>query len=68
MKFTQLLIITLSLICAGSLNAQTEQLQKANLEFSNGGYADAADLYKVAYKKEKEIDTKAMILFKTARL
>ncbi|MFK7756889.1 MAG: OmpA family protein [Flavobacteriales bacterium] len=65
MRLTQLLFLTIGLFVLNQADAQSEFLKKANLEFDNGGYYQAASDYKVAYKKEKEIGTKAMILFKT---
>jgi len=65
MKFKHLLTFAALLFLAEAAYTQTEQLKKAELEFSNEGYSQAAELFKVAYKKEKEIDVKAMILFKT---
>ncbi len=63
MKLKTLFILTMSLITFHGINAQNPHLEKANLEFGNEGYDLAARYYKMAYKKEKEIDTKAMILF-----
>jgi len=65
MNFKHLMTLVALLFLAGASNAQTDQLKKALLEFDNQGYSEAAELFKIAYKKEKEIDVKAMILFKT---
>ncbi len=65
MKLTQFIILVFGLCAFSAANAQTEYLEKANLEYDNGGYDEAATKYKIAYKKEKEIETKAMILYRT---
>ncbi|MEZ7998574.1 MAG: OmpA family protein [Flavobacteriales bacterium] len=65
MKLMRIITLTISLLAFTLVQAQSEYLVKANLEYDNGGYDEAAIKYKVAYKKEKEIETKAMILYRT---
>jgi len=65
MKLTRILLLTFGLLAFTLANAQSEYLEKANLEYENGGYDVAATQYKIAYKKAKDIDVKAMILYKT---
>ena len=65
MKLTRIITLALALMAFTIGQAQSDYLKKANLEYENGGYDEAAVKYKVAYKKEKEIETKAEILYKT---
>jgi len=63
MKFVQLFTISLLAICL-SLNATAQKgVQKADDEFKNLAYVDAAKLYKVAEPTVKSLDDKARIFF-----
>ena len=51
MKLMRIITLTISLLAFTLVQAQSEYLVKANLEYDNGGYDEAAIKYKVAYKK-----------------
>lgn len=65
MKIAQLsLFLLLSLLATTPAMSQGKWTTDADTEFSNGGYFEAANKYKFAYKKEKSLDIQNRILYR----
>lgn len=65
MKVVQLLSFTcLALVISMSALAQNKRVLEADVEFDNGGFHEAADLYKKAYATIDDIDEKGRVLFR----
>ena len=64
MRIARLLLLsTIAILFAGFANAQNINTAKADEEFNNGGYLEAARLYKSAASNEKDLEQKARIFF-----
>lgn len=62
MKIPQLLILSLAIVLSIGASAQ-KAVKKADLQFENLAYVEAAKLYKVAEPTVKNLDDKARIFF-----
>jgi peptidoglycan-associated lipoprotein len=67
MRIARILFLsTIAILFSGVLSAQNVNTQKADEEFDNGGYTEAAKLYKTAASNERDLEQKARIFFNIA--
>lgn len=67
MRIARILFISsIAILFSGLVSAQNVNTQKADEEFDNGGYTEAAKLYKSAASNERDLDQKARIFFNIA--
>ena len=63
MKFAQLLILSAASLCFSVVTNAQAAVKKADQEFENRGYTEAAKLYKIAEPVVKNLDDKARVFF-----